>query len=281
MLLLKYHKATPADVDHSAVDLKSETFTVEITDSDGNTTSEERPVFHSVSAHVKLVDLMTYPYGAVTDDAKREQFCIALWGEVLTACAHIGRRTLTAVLTDVIDRSATTQMVSNELAQQATRKKASAPSGTPAKKTSAGSSSSSASKRGGELEPWLEPELTICDPHTHSSVVGRRACERLVPGRPVLQLVQGGEMPLLQPVQVPLRAQGRAQGQVPGRTHAAALAHVVEGRPVRSFQRSRHGAARRGPRACARAAPHCPRLYEPGLSECRCQGVRLISVLVQ
>ena len=30
-----------------------------------------------------------------------------------------------------------------------------------------------------------------------------------------------------------------------------------------------------------RAAPHCPRLYEPGLSECRCQGVRLISVLVQ
>ena len=153
MLLLKYHKATPPDLDHSAVDLKSETFTVEITDQDGNTTSEERPVFHSVSAHVKLVDLMTYPYGAVTDDAKREQFCISLWGEVLNACAHIGRRTLTAVLTDVVDRSATTQMVHNELAQQATRKKASTPSSTPAKKASAGSSSGSASKRGGELKP--------------------------------------------------------------------------------------------------------------------------------
>ena len=110
-------------------------------------------MFHSVSAHVKLVDLMTYPYGAVTDDAKREQFCISLWGEVLNACAHIGRRTLTAVLTDVIDRSATTQMVNNELTQQAARKKASTSSSTPAKKASAGSSSGSASKRGGELEP--------------------------------------------------------------------------------------------------------------------------------
>ena len=83
MLLLKYHKATPPDLDHSAVDLKSETFTVEITDSDGNTTSEERPVFHSVSAHVKLVDLMTYPYGAVTDDAKREQLTYTSWSRFL------------------------------------------------------------------------------------------------------------------------------------------------------------------------------------------------------
>ena len=91
--------------EEGSVDKNSERMTVDVTDAAGHTTQEERAVFYSVNAYNKLVALMLHPYMAVKNDAKREEFCIALWGELLTACGHIGRRTLTAVIAEALDEA--------------------------------------------------------------------------------------------------------------------------------------------------------------------------------
>ena len=88
---------------------------------------------------------MAHPYAAVEDDAKREELCTQLWGEIQSAASTIGRRTLTSVLTDIIDRSPTTATATATLAAQVARKK-STPTVTPAKKP-AGPGSHSAGKR--------------------------------------------------------------------------------------------------------------------------------------
>ena len=91
---------------------------------------------------------MAHPYAAVEDDAKREELCTQLWGEIQSAASTIGRRTLTSVLTDIIDRSPTTatrRPPRSPRCAQVARKK-STPTVTPAKKP-AGPGSHSAGKR--------------------------------------------------------------------------------------------------------------------------------------
>lgn len=145
MVLLKYHKATPEDVDESPVDTQSERMTVTITDSEGNKTEKERAVFFSVRTYNKIANMMAYPYGSVQDDVKRKELCIQLWGEIQAAVATIGRRTLTSVMTDILERSPTTAAATAAVAAQG-RKKPAATS-TPGKKPSVAAGSSSSSKR--------------------------------------------------------------------------------------------------------------------------------------
>ena len=146
MTLLKYHKHTSELVDESTVDGQAERMTVDVTDAAGNTTQEERPVFMSVRYYHKFVSQMAHPYAAVQDDAKREQLCMDLWGEIQSAAASIGRRSLTTILADVVERSPTTDRANAEVAAQA-RKGAAGPSKvTPAKK-GGGASNPSTGKR--------------------------------------------------------------------------------------------------------------------------------------
>jgi len=60
-----------------------------------------------------------------------------LWGEIQSAAASIGRRTLTTVLADLIERSPTTDRANAEVAAQARRGAKGTPTVTPAKKGSA------------------------------------------------------------------------------------------------------------------------------------------------
>ena len=152
MLLLKYHKATPEHVEESSIDNMSERMTVDVTDAEGKKTEQERAVFLSVRTYQKIANVMAYPYSSVKDDAKRKEFCVQLWGEIQGAAATIGRRTLTSLLTDIVERSPTTAAATAAVAAQQGKKPASTV--TPAKRPSSGaSSSSSATKRMLNIEP--------------------------------------------------------------------------------------------------------------------------------
>jgi hypothetical protein len=145
MLLLKYHKATPEHVEESSIDKQSERMTVDVTDAAGNKTEQERAVYLSVRTYQKFANLMAYPYNSVKDDAKRKEFCVQLWGEIQAASATIGRRTLTSLLTDIVERSPTTAAATAAVAAQGPKKPASTV--TPAKRPSGGASSSSSSTK--------------------------------------------------------------------------------------------------------------------------------------
>ena len=145
MLLLKYHKATPEHVEESSIDKQSERMTVDVTDAAGNKTEQERAVYLSVRTYQKFANLMAYPYNSVKDDAKRKEFCVQLWGEIQAAAATIGRRTLTSLLTDIVERSPTTAAATAAVAAQGPKKPASTV--TPAKRPSGGASSSSSSTK--------------------------------------------------------------------------------------------------------------------------------------
>ena len=248
MVLLKYHKATPEHVDESPVDLQSERMTVTITEADGNKTEQERAVFFSVRTFNKLANMMAYPYASVHDDTKRKELCIQLWGEIQAAAATIGRRTLTSLMTDILERSPTTAAATAAVAAQSRKKPAVTP--TPAKKPSGAASSSSSAKR--MLNPRTQrpkrasADLRDCLPH-------RPSCQRHLPAGPVLQLVQGRQVQVLRPERVQLQARGPAQGQVPERSHGTAHALGASGFGVK------HGVTRRN-RTLACIAPHCPRL---------------------
>ena len=204
-------------MDESPVDTQSERMTVTITDSEGNKTEKERAVFFSVRTYNKIANMMAYPYGSVQDDVKRKELCIQLWGEIQAAVATIGRRTLTSVMTDILERSPTTAAATAAVAAQG-RKKPAATS-TPGKKPSVAAGSSSSSKR--MLNPLTQrPKRASADPRDCSQ---HRPCsQRHLPARPVFQLVQGGQVQVLRPERVQLRAQGPAQGQVPERSHDTA-----------------------------------------------------------
>lgn len=137
MTLLKYHKHTSELVEESTVDGQAERMTVDVTDAAGNTTQEERPVFMSVRYYHKFVSQMSHPYAAVQDDAKREQLCMDLWGEIQSAAASIGRRSLTTILADVVERSPTTDRANAEVAAQSRKGAAGTSKVTPAKKGAA------------------------------------------------------------------------------------------------------------------------------------------------
>ena len=72
----------------------------------------------------------------VQDASKREELCSQLWGEVQSAAATIGRRTLTSVLTVIIDRSPTTERATATVGAQVRKKSSSTV--TPAKKKNTG-----------------------------------------------------------------------------------------------------------------------------------------------